>query len=182
MDTGAARRIFLIGPMGSGKSTVGRRVAKRLGLRFVDCDQLLEERTGASVQLIFEIEGECGFRQREAALLEELAGEDDVLIATGGGVITQAENRRLLQDRGLVVYLQTGVARQLKRLVRDKQRPLLQAPDRRQRLERLAAERNPLYQDCADITMTSGQTTVTAMADRLSRAIRAYWKDNDKPS
>ena len=117
-----ATNIFLIGPMGSGKTSIGQRVAALLGLEFFDCDHELEKQTGASVSLIFDVEGEEGFRARETRMLDDLTAQAGVLVATGGGVILKAENRRLLSERGTVVYLRTSVSRQLKRLARRKQK------------------------------------------------------------
>ncbi len=165
-------RVFLVGPMGSGKTTLGRRAAGRLGLRFIDCDEEIEKRTGASVNLIFDIEGEAGFRQRETRLLEELGRREGVLIATGGGVVTVPRNRALLRERGFVVWLPTSVERQLKRLEMDRKRPLLQAPDRRARLEALANERDPLYEEVADLVFRSTHRGVARAAEDLAAAIQ----------
>jgi shikimate kinase len=164
-------RVFLVGPMGSGKTTLGRRAAEQLGLTFIDCDEEIERRTGASVNLIFDIEGEEGFRARETALLQELSERDGVLVATGGGVIKSQENRRILRDRGFVVWLPTTVNQQLRRLEKDRKRPLLQAPDRRERLEALARERNPLYANVADLTYRSRHRNVIRAAEGLARAL-----------
>jgi shikimate kinase len=142
--------IFLIGPMGSGKTTIGRIVARELGLEFHDCDQALEKLTGASVNLIFDVEGETGFR---------------------GGVVTRKENRKLLQSSGLVVWLRTTVKQQLKRLSLDKSRPLLQTTDRVARLERLARERDPLYRDLADLVFSSPDRNPKVAARTLSSRI-----------
>lgn len=166
------RSIFLIGPMGSGKTTVGRHLAERLGLAFVDLDHEIQRRCGVDVSTIFDIEGEDGFRQRETALLEELSRRDGIVMATGGGSVVSEANRRLLRRRGLVVFLETSVGQQLRRLERDRQRPLLQAPDRRERLENLAGERNPLYRDCADIVIRSANVAPPAMAARVAREIQ----------
>ncbi len=157
--------------MGSGKTTLGRRAAEQLGLTFIDCDEEIERRTGASVNLIFDIEGEAGFRARETALLRELAERDCVLIATGGGVIKSEENRQILRDSGFVVWLPTTVNQQLRRLEKDRKRPLLQAPDRRERLEALARERNPLYARVADLTYRSRHRNVVRAAEGLARAL-----------
>jgi len=165
------QNIFLIGPMGSGKTTIGKKLAKLLGLTFYDCDHELERLTGASVSLIFDIEGEAGFRQRESRLLDELSAKKGVLIATGGGVICNEENRRILRTRGFVVYLKTGIEQQLHRLSKDKSRPLLQAEDRRQRLKELARVRNPLYTETADLVFNTLESSVYASATALSMAI-----------
>jgi shikimate kinase len=176
MTEPAPNRVFLVGPMGSGKTTLGRRVAEQLGLTFIDCDEEIERRTGASVNLIFDIEGEAGFRARETALLRELSERDGVLIATGGGVIQSEENRRILRDRGFVVWLPATVNQQLQRLEKDRKRPLLQAPDRRERLEALARARNPLYAKVAHLTYRSRHRNVVRAAEGLARAL-----DPDRP-
>ena len=160
--------------MGSGKTTIGRRIARELDMDFADCDEALETRTGASVQLVFEIEGEDGFRHRETEMLERLSRRENVVIATGGGAVTVNDNLAMMQNSGLVLYLQTDVDRQLQRLARDKKRPLLQAPDRRQRLEELAARRNPLYESIADITLPSRNLSLGKMAHLTVKAIRNH--------
>jgi shikimate kinase len=166
--------VYLIGPMGSGKTTIGQRTAEQLGLDFVDSDHELEARTGASVSLIFDVEGEAGFRARETKMLERLTRRQGVLLATGGGVVTEARNRELLSQNGIVVYLRTSVAQQLKRLSRDRSRPLLQTENRRERLERLAEERNPLYQELADIEFPSQNRSPEVSARRLAERIREH--------
>jgi shikimate kinase len=166
--------VFLIGPMGSGKTTVGKRLARLLGLDFYDCDQELERSTGASISLIFDIEGEQGFRERETQLLRHLTSGKGRLLATGGGVVCSAENRRLLSSRGTVVYLKTSVSNQLRRLSQDKNRPLLQTSDREQRLNELALERNALYASLADLTFVTGEQSVHAASRALARAISDY--------
>jgi shikimate kinase len=158
--------------MGSGKTTIGKQVAKLLGLEFHDCDLELERQTGASINLIFDIEGEAGFREREHRMLDELTGKRGVLVATGGGVVGLDENRRLLRTRGFVVYLKTSVEQQLKRLSQDKSRPLLQAQDRSKRLRELAAARNPLYEATADLVFNSRRSNIYASARALVAAIR----------
>jgi shikimate kinase len=170
----SSNSIFLIGPMGAGKTTVGRRAARTLGLRFVDMDVELEARCGVNVSTIFDIEGEGGFRAREARLLDELTRERDLMVATGGGVILRDDNRARLKERVLVVYLKTTVERQLERLARDTQRPLLRAPDREARLQEFARVRNPLYEDTADIALTSDSRRPARMAERIVTAVREY--------
>jgi len=168
------QNIFLIGPMGSGKTSIGRVLAKELGLEFCDCDQELERQTGASVNLIFDVEGEAGFRERETQLLEKLVRGRGLLVATGGGVVMRAVNRKLLREGGLVVWLKTSVDQQLTRLSHDKTRPLLQAPDRRARLRQLARERDPLYQSIADIEFTSPDRHFKQAAHALLRKIQDF--------
>lgn len=165
------RNIFLVGPMGSGKTTIGKQLAKKFGLDFYDCDHELEKLTGASVNLIFDLEGEAGFRLRETQLLKQLTEKTGVLIATGGGTVCKEENRRLLRSRGLVVYLKTSIDNQLERLSKDKSRPLLQAEDRTQRLLDLAEARNPLYDATADLVFSTRNSSVYATAKALSAAI-----------
>ncbi|MCB1581743.1 MAG: shikimate kinase [Marinicella sp.] len=162
------RNIILVGPMGAGKTTVGKRIAAVLDKTFIDVDHELEKRTGVSINLIFEIEKETGFRLRETAMLEELLQQDNAVIATGGGIISNEINRGLLKNSdGLVVYLKTEVKHQLKRLKRDKQRPLLQGTGRRERLLNLARIRNPLYDEVADVAFASGRTSSYGMAQKI---------------
>lgn len=164
--------IFLVGPMGSGKTTIGRRVASELALEFFDCDEEIEKRTGVSINLIFDIEGEQGFRQREEQMLEQLSKTRGALIATGGGAVLSAANRALMKRRGFVVWLRTPVDQQLRRLENDKQRPLLQLPNRRQKLEGLATERDPLYREVADLVFDSGDRSARFMARKLVTRLR----------
>ena len=165
------QNIFLIGPMGSGKTTIGKQLAKTFGLEFYDCDHELERLTGASVSLIFDLEGEAGFRLRESQVLEQLTAKKGVLIATGGGTVCTGENRRLLRSRGLVVYLKTSINNQLTRLSKDKSRPLLQAKDRTQRLQELAEVRNPLYDATADLVFSTRNSSVYQTAKTLASTI-----------
>jgi len=161
--------IILIGPMGAGKTTVGKQLALRLGKSFCDVDQELEKRTGVPVNLIFDIEKEAGFRARETAMLTELLQRENSIIATGGGVIVTPENRQLLAETPhCVVYLKTAVKHQLKRLKRDKQRPLLQGTGRRERLMKLAKERNPWYESVADLSFASGRNSAYGMAQKIA--------------
>lgn len=176
--TEARDNVFLVGPMGSGKTTIGQRLADLLGLEFVDCDRELEARTGASVSLIFEIEGEQGFREREAQMLQELAARDGIVLATGGGAILDADNRRVLRARGLVVYLKTSVDQQLRRLGRDRSRPLLQTPDRRRKLQSLAEQRDPLYEEVADVEFPARNKGPDAVARQLAEVIRNHRERN----
>jgi shikimate kinase len=172
--------VYLIGPMGSGKTTIGQRLARRMGLEFLDCDQQLEQQTGASINLIFDVEGEEGFRQRETAMLKNLARRNKVLVATGGGAILREENRKLLRGTGLVVYLRTSVRQQLRRLARDRSRPLLQTDDRAEKLARLAEERNPLYENLADIVFPALNRGLETSTEALYQAIRKYLSEADE--
>ena len=166
--------VFLIGPMGSGKTSIGQRLARLLDLEFLDCDHELEVATGASVSLIFDVEGEEGFRSRETRMLEQLTAQSNVLVATGGGVILNEENRNILRERGTVVYMKTSVSQQLRRLNRDRSRPLLQTADRREKLTRLAEERNPLYREIADIEFPARNSGLDSVAEELARIIRKH--------
>ena len=171
------QNIVLVGPMGSGKTTIGRALAPRFGLDFVDLDLAIEQRCGVAVSLIFEIEGEAGFRAREQAALDALTRRQGIVLATGGGSVIDPVNRALLRACGLVVWLKASVEQQLRRLARDQRRPLLQAPDRRQRLEQLALARDPFYRECAHLIVPAGDLSPKAMTARVEQAIRRYRKE-----
>lgn len=168
------KNVYLVGPMGSGKTTIGSRLASRLGFTFYDCDHEIEARTGASVNLIFEIEGESGFREREHRMLEELTAREGVLVATGGGAMTEESNRALLRNSGIVVYLQTPVEHQLQRLRRDKSRPLLQTEDRRSRLEEMARVRNPQYESVAHLVFPARSRSIDRAVNQIYKSILSY--------
>ena len=174
------QNIFLIGPMGSGKTTIGKQLARTFGLEFYDCDHELERLTGASVSLIFDLEGEAGFRLRESHLLKQLTAKKGVLIATGGGTVCDEENRRLLRSQGMVVYLKTSIDNQLNRLNKDKSRPLLQADDKVQRLQDLAEKRNPLYDATADLVFSTRSYSKQYLLWRIILRIR--WRPLKLPS
>lgn len=161
--------------MGAGKTTVGKRLALHFNLPFVDLDAEIEAHTGADVPLIFDVEGEPGFRRRESALLAECSARDGVVLATGGGAILDADNRTLLATRGFVVWLQTSVEQQLQRLERDRHRPLLQSPDRRERLEAMARARDPLYAGIADLSVPSHAHTPAHAAEHAAQLLEAQW-------
>lgn len=167
--------IVLVGMPGTGKSTVGRELARRLGWDFIDADAELEQRCGASVATIFEMEGEAGFRQREAALLNELTQRSGIVLATGGGAVLREDNRVRLRDRGLVLYLRATVDEILRRTRNDRSRPLLQVPDPRARLEQLLAERAPLYEQVAHLSFNSGAGNPRRLVERIlhDAAVRA---------
>jgi shikimate kinase len=162
--------------MGAGKSTVGRMLAEALGLRFIDLDEVIEARAGAAIALIFELEGEAGFREREARALDEVSREHGIVLATGGGVVLRAENRARLKQRGLVIHLATDVETQLERLARDRRRPLLVGVDRRQRLEQLAEVREPLYRALADLSVHSGGRSVKQVCERVLHRLRDEYR------
>ncbi len=151
-----ANNIYLIGLMGAGKTTMGKKLAQALQWPFYDSDRVIEETTGVSIPMIFEYEGEEGFRDREQEIIGYLTSLDEIVMATGGGAILRPENRQKLQQNGFVVYLECSIERILQRTRRDTQRPLLQTENPRQRLEQLLQEREPLYRECADFSVDTG--------------------------
>jgi shikimate kinase len=172
-----APSLFLVGPMGAGKSTLGKRLADELDLPFFDLDHEIQVQCGADIPLIFDIEGECGFRRRESAMLVEFVAREGIVLATGGGAILADANRRLLRERGFVVFLETTVDEQLERLARDRKRPLLAAPDRRERLEQLAAQRDPLYREIADLTVPAGHRgSIAQVAQQIVAQLAQAWQ------
>lgn len=165
-------RIFLVGPMGAGKTTIGRQVARQLKLAFVDSDHEIENRTGARIPLIFEIEGEEGFRKREAAMIDELTQREDIVLATGGGAVLWEENRRHLHERGTVVYLHAELDDLFERTSRDRNRPLLQTADPRAKLASLLEEREPLYRKVAHIVVDTGRSSPKKIAALVIKKLR----------
>lgn len=164
--------IFLVGPMGAGKTTIGRQLARALGCEFVDSDTEITRRTGADIPLIFELEGEEGFRKREKAVIDDLTQKQNMVLATGGGAILDADNRRYLGGRGFVIYLCTSIDQQVQRTSRDKNRPLLQTDDPRGRLEELMAARDPLYREIADLVVETDGNNVKKMVKFLVDKLR----------
>ena len=167
-----APNIVLIGPMGSGKTAVGRSVARHLGNVFYDSDTEIVRRTGVDIPYIFEKEGESGFRERERETIEALVALRGIVLATGGGAILLPENRRLLAERGCVVYLETSVVQQAERVKHGRHRPLLSNVDPAIRLQELMATREPLYRSIADITVRTDGRRVKAVAEDIVRLIR----------
>ncbi len=163
----AALSIFLIGMMGAGKSTVGVRLARRLDRAFIDVDRELEGRLGVDIPTVFDLEGEDGFRRREAQLIDELTGRGDLVLATGGGAVLLPENRQALSARGLVIYLRATPADLWQRLRRDKHRPLLKADNPRQRVFDLVEQRDPLYREIADHVVSTGRQPVEAAVESI---------------
>ncbi|CAL4044000.1 shikimate kinase AroK [Buchnera aphidicola] len=163
------RNIFLIGPMGAGKSTIGRQLSQQLRMEFYDSDQEIEKRTGADLSWVFDVEGEKGFRDREKKIIDELTKLHGIILATGGGSIKSKEARNQLSSRGIVIYLKTTIEKQLLRTQRDKKRPLLQKDilTRREILENLAYERNPFYQEIADIVVNTDEKSAKIVAHRI---------------
>lgn len=163
--------IFLVGPMGAGKTTIGKKLAEQRGLRFIDSDQEIEARTGVDIAFIFEKEGEEGFRKREQHVIEDLTAERGVVLATGGGAVLKSENRAHLKSRGFVVYLHASVAQQFSRVERSDTRPLLAFGDRRETLGRLFAERDPLYRDVADLVLDTDGKNAKQLAREIELAL-----------
>ena len=161
------RNIFLVGPMGAGKSTIGRQLAQQLNMEFFDSDQEFERRTGADVSWVFDVEGEEGFRDREEKVINELSEKQGIVLATGGGSVKSRETRNRLSARGVVVYLETTIEKQLARTQRDKKRPLLQVDTPREVLEDLAKERNPLYEEIADVTIRTDDQSAKVVANQI---------------
>jgi shikimate kinase len=167
----APENIFLVGMMGAGKTSVGRILAKRLNKEFVDSDHVIEERTGVRIPVIFEIEGEAGFRHRESQVIDELTGRQGIVLATGGGAVLAERNRDLLRSRGTVVYLRASVKDLLHRTRHDKNRPLLQTADPRARLTELFQLRDPLYREVAHVTIDTGSQSLAVLLLRLQKAL-----------
>jgi len=163
--------LFLIGPMGAGKSTIGKQLAKELKLEFYDADQEIEARTGADIAWIFDMEGEEGFRKREIMVIDELSQLQGIVLATGGGAILSPENRNKLAARGTVVYLYTTVEQQVRRTARDKRRPLLQTPEPGSALGDLMQTRDPLYREVADMVVATDGRTVRSVASEVIRLL-----------
>jgi shikimate kinase len=163
--------IFLVGMMGSGKTTVGKLLAKQLGKTFVDCDEEIQKRTGVTITHIFDVEGEAGFRKRESAVIHELVQLDNIVLATGGGAVLNAENRADLARNGLVVYLKGSVQDLWQRTRHDRNRPLLQTADPLARLKDLHGQRDPLYAEVADLVVTSGKQSAQQLVIKLRQEI-----------
>ena len=174
--------VFLIGPMGAGKSTIGRHLAEHLNKEFQDSDQEIEKRTGASIPLIFEIEGETGFRSRESTIIDDLTSKSNLVLATGGGVILSADNRQTLHSRGVVVYLHAPLETLLQRTRRDRHRPLLQTADRRGTLEEILKAREPIYRQTADIVIETAHRSPVSVAREIARKLEALQADENVES
>ncbi|CAM5337265.1 shikimate kinase [Thauera mechernichensis] len=164
--------LILIGMMGAGKTTVGKELARRRKLRFADCDHEVVARTGVTIPTIFEIEGEAGFRRRETQMMDELTLEPDIVIATGGGVVIAPENRALMRERGVVVYLNVPPQILYERTRHDRNRPLLQVENPRQRIDELYRQRDPLYREVAHIIVDGGRTNPGTMVRLIEDALK----------
>ena len=174
-----APNLILVGPMGSGKTSLGKRLAQRLGMIFVDADREIERSTGANIPLIFELEGEAGFRLREHEVLQQLCAGAGRVIATGGGAVLHPDTGPLLSRRGFVVYLQVDARTQLERLRHDRSRPLLQREDRAEALQRLSQEREPLYQCVADLRHDTSHGSLKHGVEQLVAALDLHWRRTD---
>ena len=167
----ATGNIFLVGLMGAGKTTIGKLLAKHLHKTFVDSDHEIEKRTGVNIPLIFELEGEAGFRTREAAIITEFTGMENIVLATGGGAVLDPQNRERLAANGTVVYLRAKVRDLWQRTRHDKNRPLLQTADPQAKLNELFLSRDPLYREIADIVIDTGEQSAHALAHQLETKI-----------
>jgi shikimate kinase len=165
------QNIFLVGPMGAGKSTVGRQLAAALSFEFRDSDQEIQRRTGVDIPTIFEYEGEEGFRTRERQVIDELSREDGIVLATGGGAVLRADNRQDLTSRGLVIYLHCSPEQQYARTSRDRNRPLLHTEEPLARLRGLMEERDPLYRQVADLVVSTERRGTSAVVKEIRRRL-----------
>lgn len=170
----ALPNLFLIGPMGTGKSTIGRTLAAELHRDFFDSDHVIEKRCGCNIPWIFDVEGEAGFRLREAQVIDEITRYQGIVLATGGGAVMHPTNRRLLRERGVVIYLSTTVEQQLKRTARDRNRPLLQCDNPEQRLRELLELRDPLYRDTATLIVSTDRRSPRSVVAEIRRRTRRY--------
>jgi shikimate kinase len=174
-----ANNIFLVGPMGAGKTTIGRHLATLLHKRFVDVDHEIEKRTGVGIPVIFEIESEEGFRRRESAVIDELTRDRDIVLATGGGAVLMEANRRALKERGTVVYLQADIETLVERTRRDRNRPLLQTGNPRGKIEELLRQREPIYREVADVVVDTGQRAPSSVARDIVTRMKALSADEN---
>lgn len=158
--------------MGAGKTTIGKQLAQQLGREFYDSDRVIEEHTGANIPLIFELEGEEGFRKREKNILAELVQKDDIVLATGGGVILDPENRELLSKSGFVIYLDAPLSQLINRTSKDKNRPLLQTEDPQKKLEEILSVRDPLYRDVADEVIKTDVSPVRNVVRKIMTLVK----------
>ena len=164
--------IFLVGPMGVGKTSIGRRLAEETGLTFVDSDHEIEARTGVNIPLIFDIEGEEGFRKRECAVIDELTQREGLVLATGGGAILNDTNRNHLRERGTVIYLHADSEVLYQRTAKDRNRPLLQTEDPHARIEELMQKRDPLYREVADMVVETGHQNISKVVNEIVKQLK----------
>ncbi|VAW63778.1 Shikimate kinase I [hydrothermal vent metagenome] len=168
--------IFLIGPMGAGKTTMGRQIARRLKMDFEDSDHIIEAQTGADISLIFEKEGEVGFRKREIAAIDTLTQRSNLVLATGGGAVLTKENRQHLKNRGIVIYLHSNIKHLLERVGHDTNRPLLQGTDPATKFREIMKIRDPLYRETADIVINTGQQSIRYVINVMLGRIKSFQK------
>lgn len=166
--------IFFVGLMGAGKTTIGRLLAKHLNMTFYDTDHEIERRTGVNIPLIFEVEGEAGFRKREFLMLAELSQMQNIVLATGGGAVLSQQNREMLKNNGTVIYLRANVQELWQRTRNDKNRPLLQNDNPRAKLEQLFSERDPLYVEVADIIVDTGGQPVGTIVHQIEQLLTSH--------
>ncbi len=165
------QNIYVVGLMGAGKTTIGKQLAKRLGKVFYDTDHEIEKRTGVKIPVIFDLEGEEGFRQRESAVLKELVSADGIVLATGGGAVISPGNRKLLDSNGYVIYLRASPGDLSRRMRGDKNRPLLQVVNVKAKLEQLYKERNPMYLKIADLVIDTAHQSTSIVLKKIERAL-----------
>ncbi len=165
------KKVFLVGLMGAGKTTIGKQLAAVLGFEFFDSDHEIESHTGATIPLIFELEGESGFRERENYIINELTKRENIVLATGGGAVLREDNRQLLSERGIVIYLSATVEQLYKRTKWDKNRPLLQTDDPKTKLLELLNARDPLYREIADITVDTGKGSIKSTVNFIKKKL-----------
>jgi shikimate kinase len=168
-----AKNIYLVGPMGTGKTTIGKQLAKKLEIEFYDSDHEIEEKTGVDIARIFDVEGEAGFRERERKVIAELTELEGIVMATGGGAILDEQNRVHLAENGFVVYLKSSVDHLLERTRHDTKRPLLQTANPREKLEELVATRDPLYESIADCIIETGGRSIRGVSRKITNKILA---------
>lgn len=170
--------IFFVGLMGAGKTTIGRLIAKQLGMVFYDADHEVERKTGVKIPLIFELEGEAGFRKRETSIIEELSQLKNIVMATGGGAVLLPENREFLKNNGIIIYLRGNVHDLWLRTRNDKTRPLLQGGNIKQKLERLYIERDPVYTVLADFIVDTGAQSAVEITNHIEQLLQNYHAKN----
>lgn len=174
--------VFLVGPMGVGKTTIGRVLAELLGQEFFDSDREIEASTGADIPWIFDVEGESGFRLREQRMVDQLSSKSNIILATGGGAVLAPENRRNLKERGIVVYLRASIRQQVERTSRDKNRPLLQTPNPELKIRQLMKIRDPLYCEVADIIIDTNRRNPRSVGQEIVRQVKKLLNEKGSPT